>query len=80
KSVFHKNFAGIDGIPIAIDTQDVDAFVETVRYLSPTFGGFHLEDISSPRCFAIAERLKRAVSLPILHSDQHASATAVLAA
>jgi len=80
KSVFHKNFAGIDGFPIAIDTQDVDEFVEIVRHLSPTFGGFHLEDISSPRCFAITERLKRAVSLPILHTDQHASATAVLAA
>lgn len=80
KSVFHKNFAGIDGFPIAINTKDVDEFVEIVRYLSPTFGGFHLEDISSPRCFAIAERLKRAVSLPILHADQHGSATAVLAA
>lgn len=80
KSVFHKHFAGVDGVPIAINTQDVDEFVETVRYLSPTFGGFHLEDISSPRCFAIAERLKRAVSLPILHTDQQASATAVLAA
>jgi malate dehydrogenase (oxaloacetate-decarboxylating) len=80
KSVFHKNFAGIDGFPIAIDTQDVDEFVEIVRQLSPTFGGIHLEDISSPRCFAINERLKRAVSLPILHADQQASATAVLAA
>ncbi len=80
KSAFHKNFAGIDGFPIAIDTNDVDEFVETVRYLSPTFGGIHLEDIASPRCFAIAERLKRAISLPILHTDQHASATAVMAA
>lgn len=80
KSAFHKNFAGIDGIPIALDTTDVDAFVETVRYLSPTFGGIHLEDISSPRCFAVTERLKRAISLPILHADQHASATAVMAA
>lgn len=80
KSTFHKNFAGIDGFPIAINTQNVDEFVETVRYLSPTFGGFHLEDISSPRCFAIVERLKRAISLPILHADQHGSATAVLAA
>jgi malate dehydrogenase (oxaloacetate-decarboxylating) len=80
KSVFHKNFAGIDGFPIAINTTDVDEFVEIVRYLSPTFGGFHLEDISSPRCFAITERLKRAVSLPILHADQHGSATAVFAA
>ncbi len=80
KSVFHKNFAGVDGFPIAIDTTDVDEFVETVRYLSPTFGGFHIEDISSPRCFAITERLKRAVSLPIMHADQQASATAVFAA
>jgi malate dehydrogenase (oxaloacetate-decarboxylating) len=80
KSAFHKNFAGVDGFPIAINTQDVDEFVEIIRYLSPTFGGFHLEDISSPRCFAISERLKRAVSLPILHTDQQASATAVLAA
>ena len=80
KSVFHKNFAGIDGFPIALDTQDVDEIVEIVRMLSPTFGGFQLEGISAPRCFAIHERLKRAVSLPILHSDQHASATAVLAA
>ncbi|MEB3286850.1 MAG: malic enzyme-like NAD(P)-binding protein [Vampirovibrionales bacterium] len=84
KSVFHKNFAGIDGFPIALDLSadqnDVDWFVETVRYLSPTFGGFHLEGISSPRCFAIEERLKRAVSLPIFHADQHGPAVAVLAA
>jgi len=80
KSAIHKNFAGIDGFPIALDTQDVDEIVEVIRRLSPTFGGIHLEDISAPRCFAIAERLKRAVSLPVLHADQHASATAVMAA
>lgn len=80
KSVFHKTFAGIDAFPIAIDTQDIDEFVETVRYLSPTFGGFHLEDISAPRCFAIEERLKRAVSLPIFHTDQQGAAVGVAAA
>jgi len=80
KSAIHKNFAGIDGFPIALDTQDVDEIVEVIRHLSPTFGGIHLEDISAPRCFAITERLKRAVSLPVLHADQHASATAVMAA
>lgn len=80
KSVFHKNFAGIDGFPIALDTQDLDEVVETIRYLSPTFGGLHLEDISSPRCFAIEERLKRAIALPILHADQQGPAIAVLAA
>ncbi len=80
KSVFHKTFAGIDALPISVDTQDVDEFVEIVRYLSPTFGGIHLEDISSPRCFAIEERLKRAVALPILHTDQHGAAVGVVAA
>jgi malate dehydrogenase (oxaloacetate-decarboxylating) len=80
KSVFHKTFAGIDAFPIAIDTQDIDEFVETARYLSPTFGGFHLEDISAPRCFAIEERLKRAVALPIFHTDQQGSAVGVSAA
>lgn len=80
KSVFHKTFAGIDAFPIALDTQSIDEIVETVRYLSPTFGGIHLEDISSPRCFAIAERLKRAISLPIFHTDQEGTAVAVYAA
>lgn len=80
KSVFHKTFAGIDAFPIALDTQDVDAFVETVRYLSPTFGGIHLEDISAPRCFEIEERLKRAISLPIFHTDQQGAAVGVTAA
>ncbi len=80
KSVFHKTFAGIDAFPIAIDTQDDDEFVEVVRYLSPTFGGFHLEDISSPNCFAIEEKLKRAVSLPLFHTDQQGTAVAVYAA
>ncbi|MBY0405584.1 MAG: NADP-dependent malic enzyme, partial [Cyanobacteria bacterium] len=80
KSVFHKTFAGIDAFPIAINTQDVDEFVETVRFLSPTFGGFHLEDISAPRCFEIEEKLKRAVALPIFHTDQKGAAVGVTAA
>lgn len=79
KSVFLKTFAGIDALPIAIDTRDVDEFVETVRYLSPTFGGIHLEDISAPRCFAIEEQCRRAVSLPIFHTDQQGTAVAVMA-
>ncbi len=77
KSVFHKTFAGIDGFPIALDTQDLDEIVEVIRYLSPTFGGIHIEDISSPRCFSLDERLKRAIALPILHADQEATAVAI---
>jgi len=80
KSVFHKTLAGIDAFPIALDTQSIDEIVEIVRYLSPTFGGIHLEDIASPRCFAIQERLKRAISLPVLHTDQEGTAVAVYAA
>ncbi|MBI3926125.1 MAG: NADP-dependent malic enzyme [Armatimonadetes bacterium] len=80
KSVFLKTFAGIDGFPLAIDTQDVDEFVETIRYLSPTFGGVYIEDISPPRCFAIEEQCKRAVSLPLFHADQQGTAVVVLAA
>ncbi len=80
KCVFHKTFAGIDAFPIAINTPDVDEMVEIIRYLSPTFGGFHIEDVSSPKCFTLEERLKRAISLPIFHSDQQGAAVAVFAA
>jgi malate dehydrogenase (oxaloacetate-decarboxylating) len=80
KCVFHKTFAGIDAFPIALDTQDIDEMVETIRYLSPTFGAIHIEDISSPRCFTLEERLKRAISLPIFHSDQQGAAVMVYAA
>ncbi len=80
KSVFLKTFAGIDGVPISIATQDVAEFVEAVRCLSPTFGGFYIEDISAPRCFAIEEQCKRAVLLPIFHADQQGTAVVVLAA
>jgi malate dehydrogenase (oxaloacetate-decarboxylating) len=80
KCAFHKTFAGIDAFPIAIKTQEIDEFVEIVRYLSPTFGGFHIEDIASPKCFGIEERLKRAISLPIFHSDQQGAAVVVYAA
>lgn len=80
KCVFHKTFAGVDAFPIAINTQDIDELVEVVRHLSPTFGGFHIEDVSSPKCFALEERLKRAISLPIFHSDQQGAAVVVFAA
>lgn len=80
KCVFHKTYAGIDAFPIAVNTQDVDEFVEVIRYLSPTFGGIHLEDISSPNCFAIEERLKRAISLPLFHADQQGAAIVSYAA
>lgn len=80
KSVFHKTFAGIDAFPISLNTSDVDEMVDIIRHLSPTFGGIHLEDIASPRCFALSDRLKRSIALPILHSDQEATAVGIYAA
>jgi len=79
KAVLFKEFADIDAIALAIDTQDVDKFVETVKLISPAFGGINLEDISAPRCFEIEERLKKELCIPLFHDDQHGTAIVVLA-
>ncbi len=79
KAVLFKEFADINAIPICLDTTDVDEIVKTVRYLSPTFGGINLEDISAPRCFEIESKLKEQLSIPVFHDDQHGTAIVVLA-
>ncbi|NPA25624.1 MAG: NADP-dependent malic enzyme [Deltaproteobacteria bacterium] len=79
-SVFFKTFAGIDAIPMALDTTNTDEFVELVRVMAPTLGGICLEDVASPDCFAIVERLHRAVRLPVFHNDQHGAAIVIMAA
>ncbi len=79
-SAFFKSFAGIDAMPLAINAETSDEFVEVVRVMAPTIGGICLEDIASPDCFAIVERLRRAVRLPVFHNDQHGSAIVILAA
>ncbi len=79
-SVLFKTFAGIDAIPMALDTASTDEFVELVRVMAPTLGGICLEDVASPDCFAIVERLHRAVRLPVFHNDQHGAAIVILAA
>ena len=79
-SAFFKSFSGVDAIPLAINAQTSDEFVEVVRVMAPTIGGICLEDIASPDCFAIVERLRRAVRLPVFHNDQHGSAIVILAA
>ncbi len=80
KAVLFKQFGGIDGVPICLDTTDVDEIVETVVRLAPSFGGINLEDISAPRCFEIEERLKQALDIPVFHDDQHGTAVVTLAA
>ncbi len=79
KCVLFKEFAGVDAFPIIIGTQDVDAFVETVKNIADGFGGINLEDISAPRCFEIEERLKAELDIPVMHDDQHGTAIVVLA-
>lgn len=78
KSALFKNFAGVDSFPLALDTNDVDEIVRTVRLLTPVFGGINLEDISAPRCFEIEERLGRETDIPVFHDDQHGTAIVTL--
>jgi malate dehydrogenase (oxaloacetate-decarboxylating) len=80
KAVLFKEFGGVDGVPICLDTTDVEEIIETVARLAPSFGGINLEDISAPRCFEIEDRLKERLSIPVFHDDQHGTAIVVLAA
>ncbi|MCD9199145.1 NADP-dependent malic enzyme [Aeromicrobium wangtongii] len=80
KAILFKQFGGVDAIPIALDTTDVDEIVETVVRLAPSFGGINLEDISSPRCFEIERRLIERLDIPVFHDDQHGTAVVTLAA
>jgi malate dehydrogenase (oxaloacetate-decarboxylating) len=80
KALLFKEFAGVDAIPLCLDTRDVDEIVETVARLAPSFGGINLEDISAPRCFEIERRLQEMLSIPVFHDDQHGTAIVVLAA
>jgi len=80
KAVLFKEFAGVDAVPICLNTKDVDEIVNTVVMLEPSFGGINLEDISAPRCFEIERRLKEKLSIPVFHDDQHGTAIIVLAA
>ncbi|WP_408637543.1 NAD(P)-dependent malic enzyme [Nocardia terpenica] len=80
KAALFKKFAGLDSIPIVLDTKDVDEIVETLIRLRPSFGAVNLEDISAPRCFEIERRVVEALDCPVMHDDQHGTAIVVLAA
>jgi len=80
KAALFKAFAGLDSIPIVLDTKDPDEIVETLVRLRPTFGAVNLEDISAPRCFEIERRVIEALDCPVMHDDQHGTAIVVLAA
>jgi malate dehydrogenase (oxaloacetate-decarboxylating) len=80
KAMIFKEFAGIDAFPIALKTKVTEEIINTVKYISPPFGGINLEDISAPRCFEIEKRLIEALDIPVIHDDQHGTAIVVLAA
>jgi malate dehydrogenase (oxaloacetate-decarboxylating)(NADP+) len=78
KAVLFKRFADIDAIDLEVDTEDVDEFINCVRYLGKSFGGINLEDIKAPECFIIEQRLRELMDIPVFHDDQHG--TAIIAA
>lgn len=78
KAVLFKAFAGVDAVPLCLNSQNVDDIVNTVKMLEPTFGGINLEDIKAPECFDIENRLRKTMNIPVFHDDQHG--TAIVAA
>jgi malate dehydrogenase (oxaloacetate-decarboxylating) len=80
KAALFREFAGLNAIPIVLDTTDADEIVDTVERIAPSFGGINLEDISAPRCFEVEERLRERLDIPVFHDDQHGTAIVVLAA
>lgn len=79
KCAILSEFAGIDAFPIVLNTQDPEEIINTVKFISPSFGAINLEDISAPRCFEIEEKLQN-IGIPVFHDDQHGTAIIVLAA
>lgn len=79
KAALFKRFAGLDGFPIVLATQDTEEIIAAIKAIAPTFGAINLEDISAPRCFEIERRLKKELSIPVMHDDQHGTAIVVLA-
>lgn len=79
KALLFKKFAGIDGVPIVVNSQDINDIVRTVQFIAPTFGGINLEDISAPKCFEVEKQLQN-IGIPVFHDDQHGTAIVLLAA
>ena len=80
KAILFKKFADIDVFDIEVAATEVDAFVETVKNIAPTFGGINLEDIAAPQCFEIEKRLRKELDIPVFHDDQHGTAIITSAA
>jgi len=79
KAVLFKVFAGINAFPIVLGTQDTEKIIQSIKAIAPSFGAINLEDIAAPQCFEIEDRLKKELSIPVMHDDQHGTAMVVLA-
>lgn len=79
KAELFRRFGGLNAIPIALSTKDVDEVIQVIKGIAPTFGGINLEDISAPRCFEIERRLDAELDIPVFHDDQHGTAIVILA-
>ncbi len=79
KAILFKEFGGVDAFPICLATQDTEEIIKTIKNIAPGFGGINLEDIESPKCFEIEERLIKELGIPVFHDDQHGTAIAILA-
>lgn len=79
KAMLFKHFANIDAVPIILDVHTADEIVAAVTAIAPSFGGINLEDIAAPLCFEVEDRVKAALSIPVMHDDQHGTAIVVLA-
>jgi malate dehydrogenase (oxaloacetate-decarboxylating) len=77
KAMLFKDFGGVDAFPLCLATKDVDTIVATVLAIAPGFGGINLEDIAAPRCFAIEQRRREDLDIPVIHDDQHGTAIVV---
>ena len=80
KAILFKGFAGVDAIPICLNTKKVPEIIKTIELMAPSFGGINLEDIKAPECFDIEQALKDSVDIPVFHDDQHGTAIVVAAA
>ena len=80
KAALMETLVGLSGMPILLDTKDANGIIDTVSHIAPTFAAIQLEDISAPRCFDIEEELQRRLDIPVMHDDQHGTATVVIAA
>ncbi len=80
KAMLFKRYGGVDAVPICLDTQEEEAIISIAKALAPGFGSFNIEDIESPKCFRIVDRLSKELEIPILHDDQHGTAMVAVAA